>query len=256
MLDYDEWVEGLCRAFRRRCEDLRITEETAKATGMPTFFAPCQIYIIGSIDPLFQLMLVTCNAFLPDMMQFVQVDVPALELVAVLEAFKEREEFRVPRASSHFFPPPGGHETFGGFPNRWLASSLANGWTRIVRARPGWMSTVNVGGGAFLSEFRGSVFDQSPERLATEMTDRLGQAVAPPVLQEARTAEVDSGEAAFGAYVFPALQVGPRPKLTFRQRASGSVWDFGAPKVVIRGTFRGGRRQHSRGYWGINQFFH
>jgi hypothetical protein len=178
-LDYDKWVNGLCGAFRRRCEDMQISLAAAKTTGLPTLFAPCQIYIIGSIDPLFQLMLVTCNASLPDMKRVVQIDVPALEFVAVLEAFKEREEFEIPRAYSHFLPPPGGHETLGGFLDRWLASILANGWTRIVRAQPGWMSTVNVGEGIFLSEFRGSVFDQSPERLATEMTDRLQQAVAP-----------------------------------------------------------------------------
>jgi hypothetical protein len=237
MLDYDEWVKGLCRAFRRRCEYLRIPQET-RATGLPALFAPCQIYIIGAIDPLFQLMLVTRNASLPDMMPIVQVDVPARELVAELEAFKERGDFRIPRASSHFFPPPGGHETVGGFLDRWLASILANGWTQIVRARPGWMSTVNVGGGAFLSEFRGSVFEQSPDRLGVEMADRLQQVLAPRISQEVRTAQVDSGEPACGAYVFPALQVGPRPRPSFRERAAGAVLNFGSSKVVIRGTFR------------------
>ena len=239
MSDYDEWVEGLCRAFRRRCEDRQISVAAAKTTGLPMLFAPCQIYIVGSIDPVFQLMLVTCNASLPDMRRVIQVDVPVLKFVDTLEAFKEREEFQIPRGNSHFFPSPTGHETLGGFLDRWLSSLLADGWTRIVRSRPGWMSTVNVAGGAYLSEFRGSIIDQSAEKRGTEMADHLRQALEPRVVsQEVRTVQADPGEPAIGAYVFPPLQVGPRPQLTFRERASGAILNFQSPKVVIRGTFR------------------
>jgi hypothetical protein len=113
-------------------------------------------------------MLVTCNASIPDLHRCFQVDVPALKFVDVLEAFTEREEFQIPRGNSRFFPSPTGHETLGGFLDCWLSSLLADGWTRIVRSRPGWMSTVNVRGGAYLSEFRGSVIDQSLEKRGTE----------------------------------------------------------------------------------------
>jgi hypothetical protein len=199
----------------------------------------CQIYIIGSTDPLFQLMLVTSNASLPDMHRVIQVDVPAFEFVDVLESFKEREEFQTLRENSHIFPPPGGQETIGGFLDRWFSSLLANGWTRIVRARPGWMSTLNVGRGNFLSEFRGRIVDESPEKMGTEMADQLRKALEPRVASlVVRTVQTESGAPAIGAYVFPALQIGPRPQLSFRERASGATFNFRTPKVVIRGTFR------------------
>ncbi len=100
MSAYDDWVTSFCSEFRQRCEHLQITADAAQPRHMPTLFAPCQIYILGSTDPTFQFLLITHNESRADMERVVQVDVPAYEFIDVLEAFKEREEFRIsPRGS-------------------------------------------------------------------------------------------------------------------------------------------------------------
>jgi hypothetical protein len=239
---YDDWVTSFCSEFRQRCEHLQITAAAAAAAhvrGMPTLFAPCQIYILGSSDPTFQFLLITHNDSRPDMDSVVQVDVPAYEFVEVLEVFKGREEFRIPRSERFFFPSLEGPDTLGTFLERWFAYFLAQRWAQVVNTRPGSaMSSLNVGSGAYLYEFRGRVIDQSAPKLAGEMVDRLQRVLGPQVPQPAQIPQPDARLSAYGAYIYPTIQLGEAPKMSFRERASGPSWDFGSPKVVIRGTFR------------------
>jgi hypothetical protein len=207
---------------------------------MPTLFAPCQIYILGSTDPTFQFLLITHNESRADKERVVQVDVPAYEFIHVLEAFKEREEFRIPRTERFFFPSLEGPDTLGTFLERWFAYFLAQRWAQVVSTRPGsGMSQLNVGSGAYLYEFRGRVIDQPAPKLADEMVDRVQSVLAPQVPQPAQIQQPDARLSAHGAYIYPTIQLGEVPKPSFRERASGPSWDFGSPKVVIRGTFRG-----------------
>src|SRR6266851_1939617 len=238
MSAYDDWVTSFCSEFRQRCEHLQITADAAQPRGMPTLFAPCQIYILGSTDPTFQFLLITHNESRADMERVVQVDVPAYEFIHVLEAFKEREEFRIPRTERFFFPSLEGPDTLGTFLERWFAYFLAQRWTQVVKARPGLMSYFNVGSGAYLYEFRGRVIDQPAVKQADDLVDRLQTALAPPAAQQGQVAQANPGLSAYGAYIYPAIQLGEEPKMSFRERASGPSWNFG-PRVVIRGTFRG-----------------
>jgi hypothetical protein len=173
------------------------------------------------------------------MERVVQVDVQAYEFIHVLEAFKEREEFRIPRTERFFFPSLEGPDTLGTFLERWFAYFLAQRWAQVVRTRPGSaMSYVNAGSGAYLHEFRGRVLDQPTAKLAGDMVGGLQTALAPPKVQQEQIAQPNPGLSAHGAYIYPAIQLGEAPKMSFRERASGPSWNFG-PRVVIRGTFRG-----------------
>jgi hypothetical protein len=173
------------------------------------------------------------------MERVVQVDVPAYEFIDVLEAFKEREEFRIPRTERFFFPSLEGPDTLGTFLERWFAYFLAQRWAQVVRTRSGSaMSYVNAGSGAYLYEFRGRVIEQPAVKLADDMVDKLQTALAPPAVQQGQVAQANPGFAAYGAYIYPAIQLGEAPKMSFRERASGPSWDFGSLKAVIRGTFR------------------
>src|SRR5216684_6998126 len=194
MSAYDDWVTSFCSEFRQRCEHLQITADAAQPRGMPTLFAPYQIYILGSTDPTFQFLLITHNESRADMERVVQVDVPAYEFIHVLEAFKEREEFRIPRTERFFFPSLEGPDTLGTFLERWFAYFLAQRWTQVVRTRPGRaMSCVSAGSGAYLYEFRGSVIDQPAPKLAGEMVDRLQTALAPLAVQHGQVAQPNPG---------------------------------------------------------------
>src|SRR5712692_3828362 len=239
MSAYDDWVTSFCSEFRQRCEHLQITADAAQPRSMPTLFAPCQIYILGSTDPTFQFLLITHNESRADMERVVQVDVQAYEFIDVLEAFKEREEFRIPRTERFFFPSLEGPDTLGTFLERWFAYFLAQRWAQVVSTRPGSaMSYVNAGSGAYLHEFRGRVLDQPTAKLAGDMVGGLQTALAPPKVQQEQIAQPNPGLSAHGAYIYPAIQLGEAPKMSFREMASGPSWNFG-PRVVIRGTFRG-----------------
>ncbi len=100
------------------------------------------------------------------------------------------------------------------------------------------MSYVNAGSGAYLHEFRGRVLDQPTAKLAGDMVGGLQTALAPPKVQQEQIAQPNPGLSAHGAYIYPAIQLGEAPKMSFRETASGPPWDFGSPKVVIRATFR------------------
>lgn len=238
---YDDWLESFCAEFRRECSDLEISADSPRVKEAPTLFPSCQLYVVGTRDPTFQFLLITRNDMRPDIDRFVNVDVPADEFINVLEAFKDRHEFQVPLTGTHLFVPPGKQNTLNVFLDRSFVSFLAKGWHTVVRSRPGVMSYVNIGTACRLYRFRGRVIDQSAPKLAGEWADQIRSILAPPAVpavQPAFVAQSLTGLSAIGAYIFPAVQIGELPELSFRHRASGLVRNPFAPKVAIRGEFR------------------
>jgi hypothetical protein len=101
------------------------------------------------------------------------------------------------------------------------------------------MSYLYVGSGVALYELRGRIVDQSWEKFAGDMVSNLQAELAlPSTAETSRVAQTDGGIAAWGAYIYPAVQIGELRPLSFRQRASGIFWDPSTPKVAIRDIFR------------------
>ena len=239
--DYDDWLQSLCEEFRRKCGESGINPESPRVSETPTLFAPCQLYVVGTSDPLFQFLLVTRNDQRPDLDCFVNVDVQALEFIDVLEAFKDREEFRVPIVGTQSFLLPSGRSTLNVFLDRSFAYFLAKGWPAVVRSQPGRMFQMNVGTATRLYQFRGRVIDQSVTELAQEWADQVRNTLAPSaveVVQPARIAQAPSGLSAFGAYIYPAVQIGEQAEVSFRLSASGVFRDPRSLKIAIRDEFR------------------
>jgi hypothetical protein len=190
MSAYEDWVNTCCAEFRQQCEGLRITPTAVGSNNKwLTLFPPSQMYIVGCRDPSFQFVLITHNDTRPDLDRLVDVNVPAYEFTDVLETFKERQEFQIPRLGTRLFPSVGGQETVGAFLDRWFASFLAGRWTRVAKARPGMMRHLSVGTDASLYEWRGRIIDQSAVTFAQKMIERLRAVLAPPVSQEPSLAQ-------------------------------------------------------------------
>lgn len=237
MSAYDDWLNELCNTFRQQCDRLAITPEMVPA-GSPSLFGPCQFYVVGCTDPSFQYLLITRNQSLPDLERYIEVDVPAYEFIEALDRFKDRSEFQIPRVGARLFPPLEGRGTLATFLDRCFSSFLTRRWPAVVNSRPGLLSYLHVGSGVSLYEFRGRLTDQHCHKFASEMVSNLQATLAPPKVQVRRVAQSDGGLPACGAYIYPSAQIGERLPLSFRQRASGILWDPRSPKVVLRSTFR------------------
>ncbi len=179
MSAYDDWLNDLCSEFRGECECLQITPQIATPKGPTTLFAPCQFYVVGSMDPVFQYLLITHNPALPDLERVIEVDVPAYEFMDVLERLKSRPEFRLLKTGHTFVPGSEDAGTLTEFLDRSFSSFLARRWPAVIGARPGIMSRGNVNWVVSLYEIRGKLIDQSSASVAGEIVAELKAAITP-----------------------------------------------------------------------------